>query len=203
MISYDTQRAQAAVQFLVDDPYAQARAERIRNASKRPRSLPFRGDAEVLNELVIIGRQNPQALENLIEVAFAKRDYDRNEYLKRHTYARRARERKRVRIEEMVLNMKLSVDGRKDLLLRVYDEWNTNRDRYVEQRAEEYRKEHGKEPHCLIRNQFIADYWQQVDAELDRMLKLASKHAPTLKEMAARRTLNRVTLSGKSTTGEA
>lgn len=170
MLHYDIGRAQKAVQFLVDSPYVIHHIKRLRNLVQRPRSLPFSGDAEPLNELLVIGRQSRQALDNLIEVVESKRS-ERPAYMTAFMAARRARERKVVEIEELMLERKLTLDERLIFLRDVQRRWSNEKLAHIDRCTREYRQQIGKEPQWLQKNQFIKDFWMLKDMELDVMLE--------------------------------
>jgi hypothetical protein len=123
MVAYDLERARKAVQFLVDSSYFAHHIKKLRSTVHKPRSMPFKDDSEVLNELLTIGRQNLQAMENLIQVAEIKRD-DRNAYQRQYMAAKRQRDRKVIELEEVMVGKRLSVDERAKVLLRQYGVWN-------------------------------------------------------------------------------
>ena len=74
MIKFDVARARQAVQYLVDTNYFSHHLRKLRSTVEKPRALPFKGEAEVLNELLLIGRQNLDAMEKLVALAEFKRD---------------------------------------------------------------------------------------------------------------------------------
>jgi hypothetical protein len=100
MLRYDIERARTAVQYLVDSPYFKHHVKRLRNVVSRPRALPFDGDSETLNELLVLGRQNLEAMENLISVAEFKRGA-KGSYMSGFMRAKRERDRKLILIEEV------------------------------------------------------------------------------------------------------
>ena len=165
MITYNHDKARQAVQFLVDDSYFAGHVRKLRNYVTKPRALPFREEAEVLNELLIIGRQNPQAMENLISIAEQKRD-DRNEYQRKFMAKKRARDNVVVKVQELKLGKKLSLDERKDVLLVQYANWETEKEaelaRYPDATWEE-------------RNEIKRQFWDQIDAMLPEVLEAAKE----------------------------
>lgn len=181
MLNYDINRAQQAIQFLVDSPYVKHHVKRLRNVVKRPRAMPFNGEAEALNELLVIGRQNTQALENLLEVVDHKRQ-EKPPYMAAFMAAKRARERKVVQIEELLIGRKLTLDERLHLIRVVRSRWAREKAAHIERCADEYRNQIGTEPKWLQTNQFIKDFWMLKDIELDMLLErtmdeLAAAHA--------------------------
>lgn len=176
MLKFDVQRAQEAVQYLVDSSYEKHHVKRLRNVVQRPRSLPFRGEAEVLNELLVVGRQNLRAMENLIAVAEFKRSA-KTPYMKAFMQAKRERDRKVVQIEEVTNNRKLTLDERVALLRATHEKWNTERSRHLQGCAQQYREQCGKEPEWAHSNAFIKDFWMHKDMELDVLLRKAKEFA--------------------------
>lgn len=165
MITYNHDRARQAVQFLVDDSYFAGHVRKLRNYVTKPRALPFKEESEALNELLIIGRQNTQAMENLISVAEQKRD-DRNEYQRKFMAKKRARDNVVVKVQELKLGKKLSLDQRKDVLLVQYANWETEKEaelaRYPDATWEE-------------RNEIKRQFWDQIDAMLPEVLEAAKE----------------------------
>lgn len=163
MINYNHDRARQATQFLVDDSYFAGHVRKLRNFVQKPRAMPFKDEAECLNELLVIGRQNATAMENLISVAEQKRD-DRNAYQRKFMAKKRARDRMVIAIQELRLGKGLSLDERKDALLAQYKAWehdkNTELARYPEATWEEQN---------AIKNQF----WEQIDSLLPEVLEEA------------------------------
>lgn len=178
MLKYDVERAQRAVQFLVDSPYTKHHVKRLRSVVKRPRSLPFSGDAEVLNELLVIGRQQYQAMENLIEVADFKRK-EKTPYMNAFMAAKRAREKKVVEIEETTLGRKLTLDERLALIRATRDRWNKERELHKDACTSQYRAHFNREPNWQQSNQFIKDFWMLKDVELDVLLRKAQQFVST------------------------
>lgn len=173
MITYNHGRAKLATQFLVDDPYFAGHVRKLRNFVTRPRSLPFKDDAEPLNELLLIGRQNVQAMENLIEVARQKRD-DRNEYQRKFMAKKRARDNIVVKIQELKLGKKLSLDERKDVLIVQYKNWEAEKDAAL-----------AKEPDATWeeRNEIKRSFWDQIDEMLPDVLEAAKEQfAPAVRK---------------------
>jgi hypothetical protein len=160
MVAYDLERAKQAVQFLVDSSYFAHHLKKLRSTVSKPRSMPFKDDAEVLNELLVIGRQNLQAMENLIQVAEIKRD-DRNAYQRHYMAAKRQRDRKVIELEEVMVGKKLSVDDRAKVLLRQYSVWNKERLDFLEKLGE---------ASWLERNDKLKDFWTRKEREIDALL---------------------------------
>ena len=162
-----------AVQFLVDDSYFAGHVRKLRNFVQKPRAMPFKEESEVLNELLTIGRQNLQAMENLISIAEQKRD-DRNDYQRRFMAKKRARDSIVVKVQELKLGKKLSLDERKDVLLVQYANWETEKEaeiaRYPDATWEE-------------RNEIKRQFWDQIDAVLPEVLEAAKEQfAPVVRK---------------------
>jgi hypothetical protein len=173
MISYDLERAKAAVEYLVHVPYFPHKVRGLRTEVKRKRALPYKdeaGDAEVLNELLVIGRQNEQAMENLIAVAAFKRDQDRNAYQRQYMAAQRRRFKIAVELEERRTGAKLGLDERNRLAHEVQAIWLAERDEYVERRAAQWVAQHGGEISYEDKRLFIEQFWDTKNQELQAML---------------------------------
>jgi hypothetical protein len=173
MITYNHDKARQATQFLVDDSYFAGHVRKLRNYVQKPRSLPFKDEAECLNELLVIGRQSLQAMENLISVAEQKRD-DRNEYQRKFMAKKRARDNIVIKVQELKLGKKLSLDERKDVLLVQYANWETEKDaelaRYPDATWEE-------------RNEIKRHFWDQIDTMLPEVLEAAKdQFAPVVRK---------------------
>ncbi|MFM1990274.1 MAG: hypothetical protein RJA99_3231 [Pseudomonadota bacterium] len=168
MISYDLMRARMAVQFLVDSSYFHQHVRKLRTAVVRPRAMPFKADAEPLNELLVIGRQNVQAMENLIEVAQIKRD-GRNDYQRQYMAAKRQRDRKVVEFEERVLGKKLAPEAKVQVLHRQYATWNRERDAYIKSMGEVTWTE---------RNDRLREFWARKEREIDALIEEAKVNGP-------------------------
>lgn len=164
---YNLQRTRAAVQFLVDTPYFAQYTKRLRNVVERPRALPYRGEEEVLNELLVVGRQNRRAMENLLDLAEFKRD-TRNDYQRQYMAQKRQRDRKVIELEEFLVDRKLSLEDRRKALLRQYGVWNKEKAQLLE-RAGEITWEQ--------KNQLVKEFWQAKDREIEALLAEAHRQA--------------------------
>lgn len=171
MIEYDPERARSAVQLLVDSPYFHQHVRKLTAAAQRPRALPFKDDSEVLNELVAIGRQNMQALDNLIHVAEFKRD-DRNAYQRQYMAAKRQRDRKVLLLEELLEGRKLPHDYRVRVLQRQYVVWNKERDQFLASLGDVSWSE---------RNVGLRVFWERKESELDQLVEEARKRGPVVR----------------------
>lgn len=165
MLTYDVKRARQAVQYLVESSFFDRNVKRLRLLLDRPRTLPYSGEAESLNELLIIGRQNRQSFERLVELAEYKRD-DRGSYQRRFMAAKRQRERKAIALEELLRGRKLTLDERKDALLKQYDVWNRERAKALDGHMSKS---------WQARNEIIRHFWEAKEAELDALIEEAQK----------------------------
>jgi hypothetical protein len=159
MITYDLNRARLAVQYLVNTSYFNHHLRKLRTTLAKPRALPFKDELEVLNELLVIGRQNREAMENLIKVAEFKRD-DKNEYQRRFMAAKRQRDLKVIKLEELMQGKKLTLDERKDVLLKQYGVWHKERDKLVKKLGD---------ASWADRNAAIRQFWEAKEAEVDAL----------------------------------
>jgi len=175
MLNYDLKRVRAAVQFLVDSSYSVHHIKKLRSYVSKPRALPFREEAEVLNELLIVGRQSSGAMENLIELAEFKRD-SRSDYQRQFMAAKRNRDRKVIEFETLVTGRPLSIDERNAALQRQYAVWNKEKTEHLAQYGAASWTE---------RNNLIQQFWQVKESELEAMLaeaRSAASKAVTRKE---------------------
>lgn len=168
MIQYDKVRTRLAVQFLVDSPYFHHHVVKLRSALRRPRALPFKGDADVLNELVLIGRQSSEALENLVEVAEVKRS-DRNDYQREYMAAKRKRERLAVELEGALLGRTLTLDERAKVVAAQYKVWNKEKDQFLAARGDLPWTE---------RNRVTKEFWDLKERELNQLIEEARQRGP-------------------------
>lgn len=168
MIRYDKPRARQAVQFLVDSSYFHHHIKKLRNTVEKPRALPFKEDAEVLNELLVIGRQNVTAMENLIAVAEFKRG-GKNDYQREYMAAKRKRDRKVIELEELMGGKKLSNELRAKVLKRQYEVWNREREQYLMTKGEMT---------WLEKNEAIRSFWDRKEAEIDALIAEAKVSGP-------------------------
>lgn len=168
-ILYDSQRALKALQYLIDTPYFPHRVRALRNAVVKPRRMPFKDDAEVLNELLVIGRQSLQSLENLIAVAERKRG-TRNDYQREFMATKRRRERMAVRCEENRLSRKLTPNERYQYLAAITAKWNEERDMKVSKWAKKFSSSTGREPTNLEKFEYIKTYWDNVESQMESSL---------------------------------
>ncbi|TDN70475.1 hypothetical protein [Paraburkholderia sp. BL10I2N1] len=170
-MKYDLERARLAVEYLISTQYFPQRVKGLRHAVRKPRALPYSGEAEPLNELLVIGRQNEQAMENLISVAQYKRGaQSRGEYQRRFMKQQRDRWAKAVQLEERLFGKKLSLDERNILTREVQATWMEERDAYIEMRAAQQKIQFGTDASFEDRHMFIDQFWDRKDKELDAML---------------------------------
>lgn len=165
MIQYDRERAKQAVQHLVDSSYFSHHLRKLRGALLKPRSLPFRGDFEVLNELLVIGRQSAEAFNNLIQLAEFKRDGGKVSYQRDYMAAKRQRDRKVIALEEAMTGKKLAMEQRRMLLLKQYAVWNKEKEQLLESI---------KTASWASRNEAVRDFWQRKEHEIDLLMAEAA-----------------------------
>lgn len=165
MIKYDLQKARLAVQYLVDTSYFVHHLRKLRSTVDKPRAMPFKGETEVLNELLVIGRQSREAMENLIKVAEFKRD-DKNDYQRKFMAQKRQRDGKVIKLEEMLQGKKLGLDERKDVLLKQYAVWNKERDAFIKSLGD---------VSWTDRNASIREFWQRKEDEIDALIDEAGR----------------------------
>lgn len=170
---YNPQKAREAVQYLVDTIWFPHRVRGLRSNLKRPRALPYKGEEECLNELLVIGRQDAQAFENLIFLAQLKRGdaaddpkARRNKYQAELMAKQRTRERRVARIEELLVGKRLTADERVETLRRYNVEW----DRQLEEFMAAYADCSWEEKNTVRR-----EFWAQVDAGLEQLLEEAER----------------------------
>lgn len=162
-IRYDVSKTQQALQFLVDSPYGMRHIQRIKALVEKPRTLPFDDEAVVLNELLVIGRQNRDALDKLLDVVEFKRR-NRGSYQRDFMATKRARERKVIQLESILRDKSLTLDERMLVLKQYYAQWNKAKEDFIVAR----------EPASWMeRNEVIREFWMGIDKELDRKLAAA------------------------------
>jgi hypothetical protein len=160
-MEYNVERAKAAMNYLVRSQYYAQTWRKVVAAAQRGRSEPFTGEQETLNELVVIGRQNMQALENLYEVVKSKR-HDKNDYQRQFMAAKRRRDGKAVKLQEAVGGARMTYEERREFLLSKYAEWHKARDKMLAQTPELEWDD---------RNAKIRDFWDAVERDLDVALR--------------------------------
>lgn len=169
MIHYDLERARKAVQFLVDSSYFAHHVTKLRTSVARPRSMPFKDKSEVLNELLVVGRQSVQAMENLIEVAEVKRG-DRNEYQKNYMATKRRRERKIIEHAELMAGAKLPLSERVKVVRDQFARWHREKDATLAALPEG--------TSWLQKNEATRLFWEAKDEELDVLIARAQERGP-------------------------
>jgi hypothetical protein len=168
MIVYDLARARRAVQFLVNSSYFHHHIKKLRTTVEKPRSMPFKDDAEVLNELLVIGRQNTAAMENLIGVAEFKRG-SKTDYQRNYMAAKRQRDRKVYELEELMTGKTLTQDARMKVLRRQYEVWTKEKTAYLKSQGD---------LGWLERNDATRQFWDRKEAELDALIVEAKASGP-------------------------
>lgn len=165
MIEYNAERVRDAVQYLVDSSYFLHHTKKLRSTVKKKRSLPFKDDAECLNELLVVGRQSEAAMEALIEVAAFKRP-GRNDYQREFMAAKRRRDRKVLELEEALVGHPLGLDDRNQVLLRQYDIWNKEKTAMLAKLGD---------AGWMERNAAIREFWDAKEKEVDALTEEAKK----------------------------
>jgi hypothetical protein len=130
--------------------------------------MPFKSDAEVLNELLTIGRQNIAAMENLIGVAEFKRS-DKNDYQRNYMAAKRQRDRKVFELEELMTGKALGQSARAIVLRHQYDVWNKEKAAFIKAQGDLTWSQ---------RNDATRKFWERKEAELDALTAEARANGP-------------------------
>lgn len=162
-LQYDVKRTQQALQFLVDSPYGVRHINRLKALVPKPRALPFKAEAEPLNELLVIGRQNWDAFVKLLDVVQFKRR-SRGSYQREFMAAKRLRERNVIQLECLLREKNLSLDERAQVLSEQYQKWTMEKQAYLAAYAD---------AEWLERNAAIREFWANVDQDLERKLRIA------------------------------
>jgi hypothetical protein len=169
-MEYNIERARRAVEYLVNTPYFPHRVRGLRGNVKKPRALPYKDEEEVLNELLVIGRQSLQAMENLIAMAEYKRDVDRVGYQRQYMADMRRRQRKAAQLEERRIGRKMNLDERVAFAHEVQGVWMEERDAYILKRVAQFKTQYQEEPTFDDKRAFIDQFWEIKEKELDAML---------------------------------
>jgi hypothetical protein len=178
MLSYNPERVREAVQYLVDTSYFQHHLRKIRSNLPKPRAMPFKGETEVLNELLVVGRQSAKALENLIELAEFKRQDSKGNYQARFMAAKRERERKIIALEQILQKKRLSLDERRAAIIKHSEQFKQDKEAHIQTSQAAYIAEFGDEPGWKEKQQFIKEFWALKDMELDMMVEEAKRMMP-------------------------
>ena len=157
MIHYDMKRMRQAVQLLVDTPYFRHHLVKLRSTVLKPRALPYKDKLEVLNELLIVGRQSIEAMENLIQVAEFKRT-DRNDYQRVFMANKRKREKKLIALIQARTGQKLSLDERLAALAAYAEAWRAEKEQFLQTLGAMTWED---------KNMHTIAFWQLIDDELD------------------------------------
>jgi hypothetical protein len=157
MIHYDMKRMRQAVQLLVDTPYFRHHLVKLRSTVLKPRALPFKDKLEVLNELLIVGRQSVEAMENLIQVAEFKRT-DRNDYQRIFMANKRKREKKIISLVQARTGHTLSLDERLAVLAEYAEAWRLEKEQFLQSLGAMTWED---------RNAHTAEFWQLVDSQIE------------------------------------
>jgi hypothetical protein len=164
MIHYDIKRMRQAVQLLVDTPYFRHHLVKLRSTVLKPRALPFKDKLEVLNELLIVGRQSVEAMENLIQVAEFKRT-DRNDYQRVFMANKRKRERKLISLIQARTGQTLSLDERLAALHAYSEAWRLEKEQFLQSLGAMTWED---------KNLHTVSFWQLIDAEIDAAISDSS-----------------------------
>ena len=159
-MQYDVNRAKYALQFVVKSPYHSQLWRKVEAAAKKPRAMPFKDDQEPLNELVHIGRQSKAALDNLRVIIDRKRK-GKNDYQRQYMEAKRRRDRKFIKLQELILGHAMTTDERRRALVEQYEHWHQGRDELLARLSEVSWDE---------RNARLRDYWADIERDLDEAL---------------------------------
>ncbi|MEM5400794.1 hypothetical protein [Paraburkholderia unamae] len=157
-------------------PYFPHRVRGLRTEVQKPRAMPYKDDAEPLNELLVIGRQSLQAMENLIAVAEYKRNDDRNEYQRKFMAATRRRFKLAFELEARRIGRDLTLDERTRFMHELQAQWSEERDAYVVRRTEQVQQQIGAVSHDDKR-EFISQFWDMKTQELLAMMSEAKPPA--------------------------
>ena len=167
MIEYSLARAKAAVQLLVEVSHFNDYVNTLKKNVARPRAFPYKDDKEVINELLVVGRQSLKALDNLIAIAAFKRGEPsdkKNEYQREFMAAKRKRDKALCNLEETITGKTLSAEKRRMLLLKQYQRWNAEKEKHLSLCGDVSWTE---------RNAVIKDFWYSKDLEIAKAQKAA------------------------------
>jgi hypothetical protein len=159
-MQYNVNRARHALQYVVRSTYYSQLWRKIQAAAKKPKSMPFKDEQETLNELVSIGRQKYEALDNLYKIVQQKRR-GKSDYQREFMAAKRRRDRKFVLQQELVLGTKLDYDARREALLQQYQVWHAQRDELIAKNAGLSWED---------RNELVRKFWADVEEDLDQAI---------------------------------
>lgn len=163
----DKQRIAAGLTLLVTGKDFHRRIRQIREIASDWQKTPllFGSTLEPLNALIDVAVVKPEAFERLVELAAAKRrgvpvtkriDYQRD-------LMRQKRERlyKALKLEELVRGAPINGDARKKYMHGVQVKWMAQRNAFVKSKGNLSWK---------ARNAAANEFWQQLDAQLERDL---------------------------------
>jgi hypothetical protein len=174
MAEYSIPRAMEAVQYLVNASYYKHHLRKIRSSVKKPRALPFKDELEVLNELLVLGRQNELAMENLLALVEFKRP-PKTEYMREHMDAKRKRGYRAIKLEELLLHKKLTQDERRLVAIAYHEKCMEEREAYLRANWNAYVEQFDKDPEYEQVNQFKKEFWELKDMELSMMEEEAAR----------------------------
>lgn len=187
MLNYNHDRLKQAVQYVVDSSYGHHHIKKLRSAVERPRSMPFSGDLECLNELLVVGRQSRAAFDNLIALAESKRN-TKNDYQREYMAAKRQRDRKVIRLEELMVGKTLASIERTAILKRQYAVWLKEKDAFIQSIEGASWAE---------RNAKLKEFWDRKEREVDALIKEAESHGPIKRKYSVKVQPNPKTEFGK------
>lgn len=175
-IQYDLELADKAVQFLSKTPYFSNRVRSIRSSTRKPQVNPFKGEVAFLNELVRIGRQSEQEMENLIARAKSNRGGERTElrlsYQRQFMRNKRFRETLFLEITQIQESKTLDAQARQSCLSVQRAIWELGKENYVRKRFSQ------EASSCMTSNfelkgKLIRQYWESVQTQLiDQLSRL-------------------------------
>lgn len=175
-IQYDCELADKAVQFLSQTPYFSNRVRSIRSSTRKAEINPFKGEVAFLNELVRIGRQSEQEMENLIARAKSNRGGERTElrlsYQRQFMRNKRFRETLFLEITQIQESKTLDAQARRSCLIVQRAIWELGKENYVKKRFSE------ESSYCMTSNfelkgKLIRQYWESVQTRLiDQLSRL-------------------------------
>lgn len=174
MLEYNVQRATQAVQYLVEYEYASAKIKKLRSCVKRARVMPFKGDEEMLNELLVVGRQSEDAMEKMISIVLYKR---KSQNAKQASFMSTKRWRFKMVIGayEAITNEKLTIEQAQEKLVEASERWNLERDQHVALCKLEYARSFRTAAGWQQKNKFIKDYWETLQMTLQQAFDEATK----------------------------
>jgi hypothetical protein len=164
VVIYNLKKAKKAIEFLVEAAHYESYKVSMKKIIAKPRALPYRDDKEVLNELIVIGRQSMLAFNNLLEVVEHKRstpEERKNEYQKEFMAAKRRRDSAFIKLCELEKGKRLGIDERHNLLVTQHKKWEHDKLEYIALHGDVSWKD---------RNVLINQFWETKDEELAQQI---------------------------------